>query len=124
MVLRSGTWAWSLRPASDGALVIYRNVHRAADELHAWIGDDALVTDDTIVLHARTPHRRIWTDVIGVRWEVSVARRWKVGQGSHSSALIFDRGGAQWTVEVPAESELGELTHGELLALLEQTGNR
>src|SRR5690606_20997055 len=81
---------------------------------------------------ALDPLERVWTDVDGLRWRISMElpTRWRrevraAGeQNGEWMWLVFRRGGVRQLVSVPAITHLGEWTHSQLCGFLDQAFGR
>jgi hypothetical protein len=122
--LASGRWHWTLLPQWTGATVVFQHRDRVHDEMRSWTPEMELTDDEAREL-ALDALERVWADVDGLKWRLSIElpSDWRYrGQSEGDDAslwLIFKRGGVRRMVAIPASSRIGDLTHTELLSLLD-----
>src|SRR5690606_31080263 len=111
--LTSGRWDWTLLPQWAGSTVVFQHRNRILDEMRNWIPDRE-VTPEQVQELALDPLERVWTDVDGLRWRISMElpTRWRrevraAGeQNGEWMWLVFRRGGVRQLVSVPAITHL------------------
>lgn len=125
--LASGRWDWTVVSQWTGSTLIFQHRDRISDEMRSWTPDTE-VTDAQVRSLAVDAIERTWVDVDGFKWRLSIElpRRWQVeGDGCNpdieiGSWLVFKRGGVRKMTPLTSEQHLGELSHADLAALLEQ----
>jgi hypothetical protein len=125
--LPSGRWYWSVNPQWRGATVVFRHRDRLDDEMRSWTPGECLTALEALQL-GREPLERVWVDVDGLSWKLSmdVPRDWRSEKPGSAvvrmrhCGLVFRRGSLRRIVEVPESPLLGEYTHSELGAQLER----
>ncbi len=123
--IESGRWSWSLVPRWRGGTVLFRRPEKPGDEMRAWV-PKRRVSEAEVRGLARDPLERIWVDVDGLAWRVSLEsplawRRWAgSGPGEEGVCLVFRRGGIRLMIPVGERPHLGALTSAELRLLFEQ----
>lgn len=123
--LASGRWNWTLLPQWTGATVVFQHRDRLHDEMRSWTPEMELTELEAREL-ALDALERVWADMDGLKWRLSIElpsywRHSGQGDGDESSLwLIFKRGGVRRVVSIPSSCRIGELTHTELISLLDQ----
>jgi hypothetical protein len=128
IALPSGGWHWTILRQWTGSTVLYQHRERIYDEMRNWTPEQELTEAQAEEL-AKDPLERVWVDVDGLRWRLSIelpstwlteARRSGGKDDEGSLWLVFRRGGTRRMVEVPATAHLGEFSHNQLIKLLER----
>jgi hypothetical protein len=123
IALPSGRWEWALHDRWHGTLVVLQHRTRVYDEMRTWInGRDLPAT--VLLEHMLNPLERSWQAGGGLPWKLALeAPHAEVGPGPCGGGqmrLVFRRGRTAKVTSVPVGTRLAELTHDELLELLEQ----
>jgi hypothetical protein len=126
ITLPSGQWDWVQTRGALGTMIHLRHSRKPEDEMTAW-SPLPHVSDLEVREIARDPLDRLWSDADGVVWRLSLEVRpgdadaTRPEPGSGTLSLHFRRGSLSRRVEVPAETSLGVLAHGDLVRLFQRS---
>lgn len=126
ITLPSGQWDWVQSRGALGTMIHLRHCRKPDDEMTAWTPLPQ-VNDREVREIARHPLDRLWSDADGMVWRLSLelkpdecsTRRPELGSGMLT--LHFRRGPLSRRVDVPPETSLGTLGHGDLLRLFKRS---
>ena len=114
--LKSGRWNWSFTAMSGGHMLILKHTNRPRDEMKTWLDFDSAGFD--IREAARQPVYRVWEDMAGAVWLVSVDFA-SLQKDSHLW-LNFRNAFRELSAFAPSDLALGELTSRELSQYLKE----
>jgi len=109
-----------------GRKVLFRHGQSPRNQMIGWVPDPELTAEAALQV-ARAPLQRIWIDEVGLEWTLRLefVRPWRMhgaalppASEAEMSALVFARGSYKRATLVPSQTQLGDCTHAELVALL------